>query len=88
MINGFRGATNRVFMTATREYFGGTPRTWMLEMPNLTGVPGFQDVFGLHPGAYEWSVRVTDSPFWFEYAEATDGTTIRSAVDWGEATAP
>ena len=88
VINGFRGATNRVFMTATREYFGGTPRTWMLEMPNLTGVPGFQDVFGLHPGAYEWSVRVTDSPFWFEYAEATDGTTIRSAADWGEATAP
>lgn len=86
--NGFYGATNRVFMTATREYFGGTPRTWSLEMPDLSRVPGFQNIFGLRPGAFEWGLTVTDSPYWFRPSDATDGTMIRRASNWGEATAP
>lgn len=86
--NGYYGATNRVYMTATREYFGGTPRTWILEMPELSRVPGFQNVFGLHPGAYEWGLTVTSSPYWFRPSDATGGTTIRYASGSGEATAP
>ena len=86
--NGFHGATNRVFMSATREYFGGTPRTWTLEMPDLSRAPGFQNVFGLRPGAYEWTFGVTSRPYWFDQSDAVDGMVIRSARGSGEGTVP
>ena len=86
--NGFLGATILVSMTATREYFGGTPREWTLEMPDLSRVPGFENVLGLRPGEYEWGFSVTSSPFGSGPADATDGMVIRRAWGAGAGTVP
>jgi hypothetical protein len=40
-----------VSITATEAYFGGTPSTWALDIPDLSTVSGFSQSFGLQSGS-------------------------------------
>jgi hypothetical protein len=76
-------AGGSVMLSATREYFGGTPTVaWSLAVPDLTGVDGFETRFGLpSSGQLRWSMAVTGRPGG-ELAPLvpTDGLTFRSAA--------
>ena len=58
-----RQGTRIVSVTGTAGYFGGTPTTWVLDMPDLAGVSGYSTTFGLS------SALNTES-----YVEAYSGT--------------
>lgn len=72
-----------VWMLATREYFGGTPSTWSMTMPDLRGVAGFDSRIGLDPGPVRWLQTVTSRPIDFVQAMATDGLVHRTAQTSG-----
>ena len=49
--------SREVFLTATNSYYGGTPVTWDVTIPDLTGVPGFPANARLQAGAgTDWFV--------------------------------
>ena len=73
------GGTAYSIITATREYFGGTPATWSLTTPNLTAVQGFPSSFPDVRQAGLCGVSVTDRPYLFSPRSARDGDTYRSA---------
>jgi hypothetical protein len=75
-----------VSITATKEYFGGTPATWSLVLPDLSGVPGFSALWSLSPGASSWSLAVSDIPFRLPVARDGDiyrGATVHGTVQIG-----
>ena len=74
---------NSVSVSATKEYFGATPATWSLTIPDLSGVDGFQPSWGLQPGPYAWSMHVHSWPFGFSARTAQDGQTLRAAFTYG-----
>lgn len=88
LVNGYWSTTSAVSMTATREHFGGTPRTWMLEIPDLSRVPGFRNVFGPRAGAFEWGATVTSGTYWLRPPDVSDGTVVRYGRSHGEGTLP
>jgi len=45
-----------VSMSVTASFFGGTPIQWDVQMPNLDGLPGWQNSWGLKTGAIDWTV--------------------------------
>ena len=73
-------SNNTVRISATREYFGGTPATWSLVVPNLTGVSGFSPSWGLSPGGNGARVTVTGIPHGHSSGSARDGDIYRSAT--------
>lgn len=73
-----------VRVTATREHFGGTPATWSLPIPELSGVDGFGTNYGLAPGALRWALTVTSAPGGVLRPSApADGQVIRWALREG-----
>ncbi|MDQ3697158.1 MAG: hypothetical protein M3373_03905 [Gemmatimonadota bacterium] len=68
---------------ATKEYFGDTPTTWSLTIPDLSGVEGFQSSWGLQPGSYTWNLLVHGRPFGFSPRSARDGDVFYSAFLFG-----
>ena len=74
-----RTADKSVELMATREYFGGTPATWTLELPELQGAPGFQDAWRFTAASATWHVQVTGQPFRFRLTDAHDGDLLRTA---------
>jgi hypothetical protein len=68
-----------VWMVATREYFGATPSTWSMTMPDLRGVAGFDIRVGLAPGPMRWLQTVSSQPLLFRQAMATEGLVHRTA---------
>ncbi len=80
----FQQAGALVSIGATKEYFGGTPQTWSLTIPDLSGIEGFDGAAGLKPGRFDWSMGVTSQPFVFAPLLATDGLVVRSASGFGQ----
>jgi hypothetical protein len=79
-LNQFRPTSNTfVRISATKEYFGGTPVKWSLTVPNLTSVPGFSPSWGLSTGTTLWTVGVSGVPYGFLPATARDGDIYRGA---------
>ena len=76
---------NTVTITATKEYFGGTPVRWSLEIPDLNGVPGFFPLWGMPSGGMGWTLRVSGVPYRFSARSARDGDTYRAASGSGVA---
>jgi hypothetical protein len=76
-------SNNTVVIRATKEYFGGTPATWSLTLPDLIGVPGFSPLWGLSPGGNGWTLTVSGLPYGFSSGSARDGDVYRSASAFG-----
>jgi hypothetical protein len=68
-----------VHMSATKEYFGGTPSVWSLTVPDLRFVEGFQTSWVLPPGPFQSSVVITDQRSDFSVTGPRDGETVRWA---------
>jgi hypothetical protein len=51
---GFASVDVSMFVTAS--YFGGTPVTWDLPIPNLSGVSGYQNSWALKAGNIEYTI--------------------------------
>jgi hypothetical protein len=73
-------------VSATREYFGGTPMTWSVVVPDLSGLPGFLPAWELTPGTTLWTVGVSGVPYAFSPATARDGDVYRGASVSGSIT--
>jgi hypothetical protein len=74
----------QVSLSATREWFGGTPATWTMTIPDFTGVPGFERWLGLSPGLFHYFQIASSRPLTFSDASATDGTVHRTAYRGGD----
>ena len=46
----FAQSTRQATISASAAYFGGTPATWDLAVPDLAGVAGFDPTWGLRTG--------------------------------------
>jgi hypothetical protein len=68
-----------ISVNATREYFGGTPTTWSLVVPDLTAVPGFSPSWGFTSGTTLWTVGVSGVPYRLSPSSARDGDVYRGA---------
>jgi hypothetical protein len=68
-----------IVITATKEYFGRTPTTWSLVVPDLTDLPGFSSLWRLSSGGKAWNLNVTGLPYGFSPASAHDGDVLRYA---------
>jgi hypothetical protein len=71
---------NTVSITATREYFGGTPATWSLVVPDLTGVSGFSPGWSPSPGPRGLELTVSSAPYPFAFTSGRDGDVFRTAT--------
>ncbi len=80
----FQQLGSLVGMVATREYFGGTPQTWSLSVPDLRGVAGFDATVGLQAGRFDWTINVSSRPYLFAPLQATDGHVNRFATVAGQ----
>ena len=71
-----------VWVRATREYFGGTPATWRLELPDFRGVDGFPVNTGLKVGPLRWALDVANRPGlpWVALGPPTEGLVLRRAA--------
>lgn len=76
-------ARNVISISATKEFFGGTPATWLLVLPDLTGVPGFSPSWEFGAGGNAWTLMVTSLPFAFAPDSARDGDVFRTATASG-----
>ena len=76
-------ARNVISISATKEFFGGTPATWLLVLPDLTGVPGFLPAWDFGAGGNAWSLSVTSLPCGFTTRAALDGDLFRTAAAQG-----
>jgi hypothetical protein len=72
-------------LTVTREYFGGTPAVWPLDLPDLRGLPGFQDAWMISAEGATSSLGVSGQPYGFRVKDARDGDLFRSASRGGPA---
>ncbi len=79
---------NTVVLTATKEYFGGTPGTWMLVLPDLRGVSGFMPIWGPAPGGNGWRLTVSSFPHGLSPSSPVDGDIYRTASATGVITIP
>jgi hypothetical protein len=78
------GAGRRfVSLAASREYFGGTPRTWTFAMPDLTTLAGFDAAAALAAGEFDWSLSLSSAPAGFSPLTAPDGFVVRTASATG-----
>lgn len=85
-------ATNEVTISA--EYFGATPSTWVVTLPDLTSLPGFQPSWAVRSGApITYSVGAGGGtrpcPFGFypgSLMSPVDGDETRSIFRWGLST--
>jgi len=68
-----------VNMSATKEYFGGTPLVWSLTVPDLSLVEGFQTSWVLPSGPFGSSVLISDQRSDFSVTGPRDGETVRWA---------
>ena len=74
--------TKSVVVRATRGYFGGTPTTWDVTVPDVSSVAGFQVSWMPAAGvATTWDVEADAAPLpWFFGADAEEGTTLKFAT--------
>ena len=70
-------------ITATREYFGGTPATWSVTVPDLKAVQDFPQSWPDPRLSGLCGVNVTDRPYLFSTRTARDGDGYRSALGPG-----
>lgn len=68
-----------IMITATREHFGGTPRAWPLELPDLSAVDGWDDVLALGDREFEWTLEVSGRSPFSSPRDAADGLVLYSA---------
>jgi hypothetical protein len=68
-------------LLVTKEYFGGTPATWSVVVPDLTSVQGFPGG-DLRTLRLCWMSSLTNIPFVFTPQTAHDGDVFTSA-DYG-----
>src|SRR6185436_970490 len=74
----FREQTVVVFA----DYLSSAPTKWTLEMPDLSGIPGFQAKWGFSGAAYDWSVYVVGGTLAGpESLPTTDGAVSRFASE-------
>lgn len=73
------GSSTFVNMSATKEYFGGTPSVWSLTVPDLRLVEGFRTSWAPPPGPFGSSVIVTDQRTDFDATGPRDGEIVRWA---------
>jgi hypothetical protein len=69
-----------VTLVGTKEYFGGTPTTWSLTIPDLLAVHGFPSGVPDPRYKYPCGLTVTDRPYLFSPGSANDGDTYRTAI--------
>ena len=79
-------SANTVVLTATKEYFGGTPGTWSLVLPDLRSAAGFLPSWGPATGGNAWTLTVTGLPRGLAPSSAGDGDIYRSASAFGTVT--
>jgi hypothetical protein len=72
-----------VTVTAVASHFGGTPATWSVEMPDLSGVDGWQATWGLEPGAMDVLVSAFGPTPARVGGIPVDGSTLRTAWQYG-----
>lgn len=75
-----------VSITATREYFGGTPPNWSLMVPDLGSLSGFSPIVGLVSGEYRWTLWVTGRPSDFRETHVRGEQQFFSATGYGRGT--
>ncbi len=63
-------------ITASKEYFGGTPTTWSFTIPDFQGIGNFPSSYGDLRSSGVQGMEVTDRPY---LASPRDGATYRSA---------
>lgn len=75
-------ANTSMNIRATREYFGGTPAVWLLEVPDLAAVDGYPRGTALEAGPFTWSLALTSRPgfFFIPTGPPQDGQVTRSAT--------
>lgn len=71
--------SSQITMRATREYFGETPAVWSFEVPDFSGVEGFQLLGMFAEGAFGWYTHATNARFGRSIANAPDGEISFSA---------
>ena len=76
-------SSSDITLYTTREYFGGTPSVWALEVPDLSSIPGFQLVHAFAEGEFTWYVRATNARFDLNHRTAQDGETALHALRLG-----
>ena len=73
-----------IIMHASKEYFGGTPSTWSLTVPDLSGADGYSASWGLSSGGFWWNLQATSYPFGFSAGrDAKVGDVYRSVTRAG-----
>lgn len=74
-----RGTPSRnILMTASREYFGGSPQTWSVTVPDFSAADGFSSSWGLASDAFGWGATATSAPYGFSmYSDGRDGDVYR-----------
>jgi hypothetical protein len=65
----------------TRSWFGGTPTTWSLVLPDFSDVAGWQAAWEPPPGTYEWTEMVSGTAL--TIGAVHDGDIFRSASQSG-----
>jgi hypothetical protein len=75
-------------MEITKGYVGGTPATWDVTIPDVSGVDGFQSAWMLESGvATSWSLEVAQADLGtalhFPILTARDGQTVQLATNDG-----
>ena len=79
-----RTPARSIQISATREYFGGTPATWTIEMPDLAHIEGYPLNTALEPGPFGWSLHVTGRPgFYWVPIPPAEGQLFRAADRYG-----
>jgi hypothetical protein len=68
---------------ATKEYFGGTPTTWSVTIPDLLAVQGFPSYWGDSRQSGLCGIFVSARPYLFLPRSARDGETFQSALGPG-----
>lgn len=76
------GLNKDVNVFATAAYYGGLPATWDVTVPDLSGVTGWNNAWGLQDGTpIDWDVSVQGGAIQFLDANSiVDGSTTRMAL--------
>lgn len=85
----FAQAARQATVSASAAYFGGTPATWDLAIPDLANVAGFDATWGLRTATQaNWSVTALGGDFLTLSGQApTDGALVKAASRSGNAAA-
>jgi hypothetical protein len=70
-----------VIFDLTRTWFGGTPNTWSLVLPDFSAVAGWQDAWAPQPGTYAWTELVSGTAL--TIGAIHDGDVFRTATQSG-----